>query len=83
STEFVTLLRPHRKSDRVPNKADLKPIRGGYVLTAAMADGRVVALLPTDDSATLVAEGLKTTGQILVQRRSADGGVVETVRVEQ
>lgn len=37
--------------------------------------GRVVALLPTKESATLAAEGLTTTGAILSRRRRADGTV--------
>jgi len=63
--------------------AELKPIQGGYLLTAALSDGRVLALLPSDDSATLTAEGLSTQGTILVQRYRADGSVVETLKVRQ
>jgi len=79
--EFVALYRPHRVDQPVPKTAELKPIDGGYVLTAEVSDGRVVALLPTDDSATLAAEGLKTTGGILVRRYTSDGSVAETVNV--
>jgi len=78
--EFVALYRPHRSAQPVPRAANLKPIDGGYLLEAELADGKVLALLPTDDSATLAAEGLTTTGKPLVQRRAADGSVVETVR---
>lgn len=62
----------------MPRGAKLSPIDGGYVLSAKLSDGRVVALLPTDESAKLSAEGLTTTGAILVQYRRADG-TVETV----
>jgi hypothetical protein len=79
--EFVALYRPHRAAQPVPNEASLKPIDGGYLLEADLSDGRVAALLPTDDSATLSAAGLTTTGKILIQRRAADGSVVETVSV--
>ncbi|HUT94553.1 MAG TPA: DUF4962 domain-containing protein, partial [Thermoguttaceae bacterium] len=63
--EFVTIMRPHRAGEKVPGEAKLRRIDGGYVLTAALTDGRVVALLPTDDSATLTAEGLETPGKIV------------------
>jgi hypothetical protein len=79
--QFVALYRPHRADQPVPTTADLEPIDGGYLLTAELSDGEVLALLPTDDSATLTAEGLTTTGRIVVQRRAADGSVVETAEV--
>ena len=81
SIEFVALYRPHREGRAVPDGANLKPIDGGYLLQADLADGRVVALLPTDDAATLAAEGLSTTGKILIQRYGADGSVAEAVCV--
>ena len=81
--EFVTIMRPHRAGEKVPGEAKLRRIDGGYVLTAALSDGQVVALLPTDDSATLAAEGLEAPGKIVVERRRPDGSVVQTVRLEE
>jgi hypothetical protein len=81
--QFVALYRPHRVDQTVPRGAGLERIDGGYLLTADLSDGKVVALLPTDDSAKLTAEGLTATGNILLQRRASDGAVVETVRVGQ
>jgi hypothetical protein len=63
-------------------RAELKPLPGGYVLTAALADGRVLALLPSDDSAGLSAAGLTTQGTILVQRYRGDS-IVQTLKVRQ
>lgn len=63
-------------------RADLKPLPGGYLLTAALADGRVLALLPSDDSAGLSAAGLTTQGTILVQRYRGDS-IVQTLKVRQ
>jgi len=40
----------------------------------------VVALLPTKESATLAAQGLSTTGAMLIRRRRADG-TAETMDV--
>jgi hypothetical protein len=80
--EFVALYRPHRARDKVPRQAELKPIAGGYVLRAELSDGRVTALLPAADAATLESGGLKTAGKILVRRQKPDGAVVETVECE-
>jgi uncharacterized protein DUF4962/heparinase II/III-like protein len=81
--EFVALLRPHRAAQSPPGKATLEPIDGGYLLEAQLSDGKVIALLPTNDSATLTAASLTTTGKILVQRQAADGSAVETVTVNE
>jgi hypothetical protein len=78
AAEFVAVYRPCRTGQTVARGAKLSRIDGGYALTVELSDGRVVALLPTDESATLAAEGLTTTGAILVQRRRADA-TVETV----
>ncbi len=77
--EFVALYRPHRESQVVPRAAKLQQLTGGYVLTADLTDGRVVTLLPAADGATLTAEGLTTSGAILIRRSALDGTVVETV----
>ena len=83
AVEFVTLLRPHRKGADMPTEAQLQRTKGGYVLSADLSDGRVIALLPLDESAHVSASGLSTTGAIVVQRKAADGSIVETVRVEE
>ena len=67
-TEFVALYRPHRLAEDVPREASLKRIAGGYVLSADVRGGKVVALLPTSDKATLKAEGLTTKGKVVVRR---------------
>jgi hypothetical protein len=36
-------------------------------------------LLPTDDSATLTAGELETTGRLLIRRLATDGSAVETI----
>ncbi len=75
TVEFVALYRPHRAEQIVARGAKLRRIDGGYVLSAELSDGRVTALLPTDDSAKVAAEGLTTTGAIVIQRRKKDGSV--------
>ena len=77
--EFVTLYRPHRKTDAPPTAATLKKVNGGYALTADVIDGRVIALLPTADEAKFASGGVTSTGAIVVQHRRADGTVTQTV----
>ncbi|MCA9132663.1 MAG: DUF4962 domain-containing protein, partial [Planctomycetales bacterium] len=78
TVEFVTLYRPHRGEARVPAVQELTRIDGGYLLEADLTEGRITALLPNDDAVTLSAAGLSTQGEILLQRRGADGSVSET-----
>ena len=59
----------------------MQKVEGGYVLTADASQGRVVALLPTDDAAEFAAEGLTTTGAVVIKQRGADGTVIETVNL--
>jgi hypothetical protein len=73
TVEFVTLYRPFRQGQSLPKKAELKPLNGGYALTAELSDGQVQVLLPSDDAVTLTAGDLTTRGKVLIQRRRADG----------
>lgn len=77
--EFVTVYAPRKASQPALPKATLTPIPGGYVLRAKVSDGEVTALLPTDDAATLRADGLESQGQIVVRRTG--GKEPTTVRV--
>jgi hypothetical protein len=83
TVQFVMLARPHRAGEEVPRGANLKRTGGGYLLEADLSDGRVLALLPFDETATVAADGLETTGKILVQRRRADGTVVQTLTADE
>jgi hypothetical protein len=62
--EFVTLYRPHRLKDKVPDESSLERIEGGYLLKARMSDGEFSALLPTSDQVTMKADGLESKGTI-------------------
>ena len=77
--EFLALYRPSRSSDSVPRAATVQRVPGGYVLEAEIRDGRVVALLPADDSQSLAAGELTTTGKIVIRRWAKDGSEVETL----
>ena len=62
--EFVTLYRPHRLKEQVPDESSLERIKGGYLLKAKVSDGELSALLPTSDHITLKAAGLESKGVI-------------------
>jgi hypothetical protein len=79
--EFLFLYRPHRANQVVPLDAKAQRLPSGYLLEAAVTDGKVVALLPTDDEQPLSYGGMSVTGQVLVQRRSSKDQPVETIRL--
>jgi len=62
--EFVTLYRPHRIKEQVPDEASLERIEGGYALKVKLSDGEFTALLTTDDRLTLEGHGLESKGAI-------------------
>jgi hypothetical protein len=70
--EFVTLYRPHRLSDNIIGSATLLTIPGGYVLSANQSDKKLTALLPTDDTKILKANGMVTQGAIKVKLECPD-----------
>jgi len=82
AAEFVALYRPYRKGNDPPCTQNLKKVDGGYILTADLTDGQVVALLPTENSSKISAENFSTEGTVAVQRIGTDGSVVATMRLE-
>ncbi len=62
--EFVTLYRPHRVKDKLPDEASLERINGGYLLKAKLSDGELSALLPSSEQITMKADGLESKGTI-------------------
>ncbi|MBU0474339.1 MAG: DUF4962 domain-containing protein [Bacteroidetes bacterium] len=82
NAEFVTLYRPHKKEQSVPNKAELNRVEGGYVLTTEVTEGKIVALLPLTDSTSISAEGLESNGEVVIQLSGINGEIIETVKVE-
>jgi len=80
--EFVTLYRPHRVEDKVPDEASLEQIKGGYALKVKLSNGEFTALLPTDDDVTLEAHGLKSKGAIKCRLKRI-GKPAETLGLEE
>ncbi|MGQ9821345.1 MAG: DUF4962 domain-containing protein [Thermogutta sp.] len=79
--EFVAVFRPHRRDQPVGKEARLTPISGGYLLEAELADGRIAALLPTDEEAALSADGLQARGAVAVGRWDSAGKPISQIEV--
>ena len=80
--EFVTLYRPHRIEEKTPRDASLEEIAGGYVLKVKLSDGRLTALLGSEDGAVLKAGGLESKGPIKVELRRV-GKDVDVLELEE
>jgi hypothetical protein len=79
SVQFVTLYRPSRKSTVLAGGDELRRVRGGFVLSAELSDGRVLALLPHSQDARLSAEGLTAEGLPVVRTFRSDDTVTATL----
>jgi len=77
--EFVTLYRPHKVSNNIAGEATLNPIPSGYILNVSQDGKNLTALLPTDDTATLEADGLKTTGAIKLRLERKNQSLIRTL----
>ncbi len=62
--EFITVYRPYRLEDGFAGQSGYDVIDGGYLLHAGWPGGKLTALLPTDDTKTLEANGMTTKGAI-------------------
>jgi len=81
SMEFVTVYWPHRAKDKIKRRAVLENIRGGYALRIDLADGKLTALLPNNDSKTMEISGLQSKGNISLElQRSGRDRQILTVR---
>ena len=80
--EFVTVYRPHRLKDRVPDTNTLERIKGGYLLKAKLSDGELSALLPTSEDVTMKADGLESKGTIKC-RLMETGGQVQILGLDE
>ena len=80
--EFVTLYRPHRIDEQVPDEAELTNLDGGYALRVKLSDGEFTALLPAGGSAVLEAHGLKSSGTIITHLKR-NGTTVQKLSLEE
>ncbi len=71
--EFVTVLRPYRDGAAVPTDTKLVTRDGQYRLTADVADGSAIILMPTEAAAD---------AKIIIERCDNTGKTIETVEVE-
>jgi len=69
---FITLIRPHRVGEDVPDEATLTRLPSGFVLRANVDDGHCTVLFRTA-SGELESEGITALGTIAAARFRADG----------
>ncbi len=82
-TEFVTVYWPHRATDTIKKQATLRSIDGGYALNVELADKKLTALLPMDETKTLEAEGTTTKGAIKLKLEHSDAQPPQILEVRQ
>ncbi len=80
--EFVTIFQPHKAKDRAQRKCELRSVEGGYALNISSAAGKLTALLPVDDNATLKGGAMTARGAIKVSLEPA-GQPSRTVEVRE
>jgi hypothetical protein len=69
--EFVTVYQPHKLDNRTERKCELLSLEGGYALNITSPAGRLSALFPVDDNATLNSGDLIVQGVITVRLEPA------------
>jgi len=79
--EFVTLYRPHKERDKIDGEATLSSIPGGYILNVSQSGKNLTALLPADDTVTLEADDLKTTGAIKLMLENTNNSSPQILEV--
>ncbi|MBT3201161.1 MAG: DUF4962 domain-containing protein [Phycisphaerales bacterium] len=72
--EFVTVIRPHRSGNPLPPiAAKLHKLKNGYAVEAALASGKVIALLRTAEKGKITFSSLSTNAQVDVFIQDAKG----------
>ena len=62
--EFLVIYRPHQADRNPAGPIELSKAPAGYFLTIGQADGKLTALLPTNDEALLSRQRMETQGRI-------------------
>ena len=75
SMEFITVYRPYKIADGYRGHGGYQVIPGGYLFELGFPGGELTALLPTDDTATLEADGLRSKGAIKCRLEKASGQI--------
>ena len=80
--EFITVYRPYRVADGFTGQSGYDIVPGGYLLHAGWPNGKLTALLPTDDTTLLVNEGMTARGTIKIklERSGQDTQILEVRR---
>jgi hypothetical protein len=83
SMEFITVFRPYKVAEGYQGHGGYHVIPGGYLFEFGSPSGELTALLPTDDTATLEAKGMTTTGAIKLKLESPDGKLLQALEIRE
>lgn len=75
--EFITLLRPHRADETVPDAARLAAIDGGWAIEVELTAGKAVILLRRQTGPTLIHGSFRTHGEAAAARLNEAGEIVQ------
>ncbi len=80
--EALTLLRPYKKTRKLPGRARILSLPGGYACRAPLGEGEALFLLPSRESRGVRAFGLRAEpGRALVRILDREGKVLQTMKV--
>ena len=78
--EFVTVYRPYKTEDGFMGTSGFEVIPGGYLFESESTGGKLTALLPTDDRATLTGGGMTAAGAIKLRLKTPGGDQIVAVQ---
>jgi len=81
--EFLTFYRPHKERGKIDFSTSLRSFPEGYVLNLHQFNQKLTILLPVDDTVTLEADNLKTTGAIKLKLEHPDNQLPQILEVRQ
>jgi hypothetical protein len=76
--QFVTVIRPYRKGEAAPTRAEVEKLPAGYACKIALADGEAIVLLRTVEGEPLAGYEAETDGDVAVVRLDASGKLVDS-----
>jgi len=78
SCQFVTVIRPYRKGEAVPEGVEMEKLSTGYACKLELSDGEAIVLLKAADEGSIAGYEAETNGDVAVVRLDASGGVVDS-----
>jgi hypothetical protein len=75
--QFVTVIRPYRKGEMVPMRAEVERVSAGYACRIALADGEAIVLLRAVEGETLAGYEAETDGDVTAVRLDGSGNAID------